>query len=121
MNLGYRGGPWRALALAVVLGTTSTGCQRGKTQAEMQQVALARDLERICNALQRSGADRGEPGTEPLVVAQWLAANVESQAGRDFLARFSRTAARDKAGLLAAEAQRHGLHECPLVTLWAGP
>ena len=79
----------------------------------------ARDLDRICHSEERSGALEKPAGERSMTVAFWLANNIESQEGRDFLARFSQSDAAGKVALLESETRRLGPAECPLIARWA--
>ncbi|MEM9492010.1 MAG: hypothetical protein AAGC55_22885, partial [Myxococcota bacterium] len=51
--------------------------------------------------------------------AQWLGTSLETQTGRDFTARFSRSSPAEKVELLRAESARLGLDRCPIIYTWA--
>lgn len=81
---------------------------------------MRRDLDRICNAKQLSGADQDATGQGTYMMAQWLNANVTSDEGRAFLVEFAqlgqdKPARRKK---LEDAAAKHGLTSCPLVDDW---
>jgi hypothetical protein len=78
-----------------------------------------RDLDRICNVETLVAVD--SPGVNPaLLTAQYLAANLETQEARDFLARWNGVAAGERATTLDAEAVRAGLTACPTARAWDG-
>lgn len=81
---------------------------------------MKRDLDKICNAKQLSGADQDPSGQGTYMMAQWLDSNITSDEGRAFLVAFARLGqdkdARRK--LLETESTRLGLAGCPLIDDW---
>ncbi|MBE7451065.1 MAG: hypothetical protein HS111_19875 [Kofleriaceae bacterium] len=112
-----------AAALAVSLGLAAlAACQSGSSApaGAASNAALAADLEKLCNAKVRSGADQ-EPGAQgTYLMAQWIDANITSREGRAFLVEFAQLG-QDKAARrqkLEQAMTRHGLASCPLVDEW---
>lgn len=83
--------------------------------------AYARDIRRICFSEQFSGALEQPESARPILVAQWLGANIESDRGRSFLATLARSKPSSKPGVLDKESKRTGLSECPLARTWEKP
>jgi hypothetical protein len=79
----------------------------------------ARDVERICYCQERSGAQDRPEGERVIIVAQWLAANLESDEGRNFMVEVSRVPPAEKVIILDREALGAGLPGCPLARTWA--
>jgi hypothetical protein len=105
-----------ALAAALAAGAAG-GCESEKQGSSV----LARELDKICNAVERSGATgEPEPANRMAMVALWLGQNVKSEEGLAFLAAFSRLG-EDKAArytLLQDTARAHGIRDCPLLAYW---
>lgn len=81
---------------------------------------LGRDLDRICNVVERSGAAALPEGEQVMATLQWLPANIESESGREFLASIAHLEGDAKADALDAGARRVGLSDCPTALLWRG-
>jgi hypothetical protein len=81
--------------------------------------AYARDVARICRVEELAGSD---PGTNPvLATAQYLAANLESQQGRDLSIKVNSIPTAERAALLDAAAAEVGLTTgCPTARRWDG-
>jgi hypothetical protein len=134
------------LAPFLVLGLATVGCQRnehkpvpevspvgvaagagaehpmgvgsGAASGPWQATALGRDLDRICNVVAYAGvADK--PADEQLMATlEWLPRNIESEAGKDFLASIANLDGNAKADALDAGAHRVGLKDCPIAGRW---
>jgi hypothetical protein len=109
------------LALSLALSGALLACQSGgSSPAKGGGDALRRDLDKICNAKQLSGADQDSSGQGTYMMAQWLDANITSEEGRAFLVEFAKLGqdkdARRKHLQLAAT--KHGLTACPLINEW---
>ena len=108
-----------ALILTLTLATLAA-CQSGGDKPAGGGGAMRRDLDKICNAKQLSGADQDSSGQGTYMMAQWLNANVTSDEGRTFLVEFARLG-QDKAARrqkLEDAVAKHGLTSCPLVDDW---
>lgn len=81
---------------------------------------LGRDLDRICNVVERSGAAALPEGEQVMATLQWLPANIESESGREFLASIAHLEGDAKADALDAGARKVGLSDCPTAGLWRG-
>lgn len=81
---------------------------------------LGRDLDRICNVIERSGAAALPEGEQVMATLEWLPANIESESGREFLASIAQLEGDAKADALEAGARRVGLSDCPTAGLWRG-
>ncbi len=104
-------GPAASVSDAAALTSTSEFTPAG---------AFARDVQRICDATARSGALEQEEAYRAVTVAQWLAQNIESQDGRDLLARVARLAPKGKVTELRAAAAKIGLPDCATAAAWTG-
>jgi hypothetical protein len=104
---------WLIAGLAVV-----AGCQRsgGSTVSETYRG----DIERLCDVVARSGADRLPAGERTLAIANWLASNLETREAHDYLIRIQPLTGEPKAAALDAEARRTGLARCALAGEWRG-
>ena len=115
--------------LSLLVCTALLGCQQGsspheerldKSVALPSQTPFGRDLDRICHSSERSGALEQPEGQRAVTVAYWLGNNIESDEGRAFLARFTKSSTEEKIALLRREAKRVGLSSCPLLQTWGG-
>lgn len=132
-------GKFLVLPLAIGLALAAPGCQRKKaddrpsagaapTAASAKAASkpasgdegYARDVDRICNAEKKSGADELDEGARSMHVAQWLGANIETAAGRDLLGRLRPLKPQDKVELLEGQALEVGLEDCALARSWSG-
>jgi len=81
---------------------------------------LTAELEKICHAVERSGAAADETTNRTYLIAKWLDDNVTSKQGKDWLVAFAQLGgdkdARRK--MLEAAAHDHGITDCPLVDFW---
>ena|SRR5687768_18462 len=98
-----------------VILTLLVGCQREVQPASTDDPAYARDVDRICNVVERSGAAGMELAERTYLTATWLGSNLESPAGRALLAGIQPLDDANKARALELEATRIGVTSCPLV------
>jgi len=114
----------RACALAVVAtlvtALSASACQSGKGRADWRSTPFGRDMDRICNAVEQSGASQ-QPDSRAFLIAQWLGRNLESQEGRHFLAKIQPLEGAAKADALDDQARQVGLGGCPLALEWRQP
>ncbi len=80
----------------------------------------AKDIEALCDVIQRSGADK-DPDATMVTVATWLAANMTTPESKQFLARIQPMQGNEKASALENEAKRVGLSGCALAAEWRTP
>ena len=80
----------------------------------------ANDVQKICNAIHLSGADQ-EKGGASVIVANWLAGNIETTEGHGFLVELAQLAPAPKADRLDLEAKKLGLPGCALSAMWRVP
>ncbi len=117
----------RSLVLFSLLAVGSLGCEpkpsgdapSKETAAKTPpQTPLARDVDRICNAEEQSGALHEEPNARASHVAIWLATNLESDEGRALsreLVGLAPEPRKERLRLAAAE-QTHG--DCEILRSW---
>jgi len=106
-----------AAAAFVALGLAA--CQSGTTRGSGGNPFRA-DVERICNALSLSGADKDQTSQKTYIMAQWLNTNITSEQGHAFLIEFARLGD-DKAARvekLESTARQLGIASCPLAAQW---
>lgn len=94
-------------------------CQRDKPPPI--DAGYARDIERICHVVERSGAASMELADRTYVTATWLSQNLETQEARRFLAELGPIAGAEKGNVLDTEAARTGVKTCPLADDWKRP
>ncbi|MBP6632348.1 MAG: hypothetical protein KBG28_02840 [Kofleriaceae bacterium] len=78
----------------------------------------AGDVDRICNVLEYSGALTNPEVSPIFATAQWLGQALQTEQGRQFLARVQPLTGAAKADALDDEARRVGLTSCPLADAW---
>jgi hypothetical protein len=83
--------------------------------------AYARDIEKLCDVVRLSGAERESPEDRRLPIANWLAANLTTAESRKFLVQIQPLGGDRKADALEAEARRVGLSGCNLAAEWRSP
>ena len=108
--------PRTGLVLALVTLALATGCGSEPRRAGV----LGRELDKICHAVDLSGAAHEEDANRMAMVAMWLDQNIKSQEGLDFLRTFSRLG-EDKAARYQAldeAARANGVTDCPLLAFW---
>lgn len=93
--------------------TTVVQLPRPPITAEYKQ-----DIANVCEAVQRSGADKLPAGDRSPAVAMWLGPNIQTDAGREFLVAIQPLTGEPKAAALEFEAKRVGLSGCSLAAEW---
>jgi hypothetical protein len=107
--------PLACLGVIAVVGA----CQRtAESVAPPASHQYRSDIENLCDALARSGADREPPGDRALTIATWLSAQLRTQDAHDYLVKIQPLLGESKAGALDAEARRVGLSHCALAAEW---
>ncbi|HET9626091.1 MAG TPA: hypothetical protein VFP84_32240 [Kofleriaceae bacterium] len=76
------------------------------------------DIENLCDAMSRSGADQLSPAERQLAVAEWLGAHLQTDQAHQYLVKIQPLEGEAKAAALEAEARRVGLPGCPLAAEW---
>jgi hypothetical protein len=111
----------RIAVLAALVWLATAGCQTGgPSDSKTAESPFQRDMARICNGEQRSGALSQPPEQRQMLVAQWLATNIETADARSLLAQIVQSAPADKVTLLRDAATRAGIDDCPLIRAWGG-
>ena len=105
-------------AVIVAAAALAWACQTGKP-GRSHNATYAKDVERICNAEQLSGAAKEDPNARSTMVAMWLGNNLVTPQARELMARQARLGPAEKAALLRAEAREVGLSGCPTADTWA--
>lgn len=80
--------------------------------------AYKQDIANVCEAVQRSGADKLPPGERVAAIAMWLGPNIHTESGHEFLVAIQPLTGEPKAAALEFEAKRVGLDGCPLAAEW---
>lgn len=118
---------WLVFAAACQRGEGPTPSPNGDPRKTTTVVQLPRppvtdaykqDIATVCEVVQRSGADKLPPGDRAPSIAMWLGPNIQTNAGRDFLAAIQPLTGEAKAAALELEAKRVGLSGCPLAAEW---
>jgi len=105
------------LTVAVVAVALFVGCQSGNTPSA-RDATYAKDVERICNVEELSGALKEDPNARSTLVAVWLGNNLVTQEARELMAQQAQLPPAKKAALLRAEAREVGLSGCPTADTW---
>ena len=81
---------------------------------------LARELDKICHAVELSGAAGLEDANRMAMVAMWLDQNIKSDEGLAFLRTFAKLGNdKDARRQMIVEAARtNGIADCPLIEFW---
>lgn len=112
-------------AIGLALSAPVAGCKAKAAPAQDTEPALdtpmARDLDRICNAEEQSGALDMPPGDRAMHVGVWLATNLESQEARDLSAELSPMPAPTRGKRLKVELAKHGISKCEILYAWGTP
>jgi hypothetical protein len=103
------------------------GCQSGETgaPAEARKATgattneYAGDIERLCNAMTLSGADKLPQGERMMPLAQWMAKALKTPEGKAFMLKTNQLPrGPEHVEALMSEAKRVGLEDCPLAEYW---
>jgi hypothetical protein len=76
------------------------------------------DIENLCDAVSRSGADQLSPAERQLAIAEWLGSHLQTEQAHQYLVKIQPLEGEAKAAALEAEARRVGLPGCPLAAEW---
>jgi hypothetical protein len=115
-----------SLLLLAILGAVAcepTPSAKTTTAAEEPaKVALAtpyaRDLDRICNAEEQSGALDEIPSARGQHVGVWLATNLESQEGRTLSVSLVQLAPPERIARLKGVLAEHSIGDCEILSTW---
>jgi hypothetical protein len=81
---------------------------------------MARDVNRICNAEELSGALDLQPAERAMHTGIWLAQNLESQDARDLSAELTKLNPQERVSRLQQVATEHGISPCEILHAWRG-
>ena len=79
---------------------------------------FARDLDRICNAEEQSGALDEIPSARGQHVGIWLATNLESQEGRTLSVELVQLAPPKRSAHLKSVLAEHKMGDCEILATW---
>jgi hypothetical protein len=99
-------------------GEPTSKTEEAKSTAPI--TATERDLDRMCNSLEQSGALDLQPAERAMHVGIWLAENLESQEVRDLSAALTKLGPEDRTARLQQELTKHGIATCEILHSWAG-
>ena len=91
-----------------------------KAVAPEPMTDLELDLDRLCNAEERSGALDLPTGDRALHTGIWLAKNIETQEVRDFVAALTKLGPEERIALLQGKLAEHTITQCEIVHAWKG-
>jgi hypothetical protein len=98
------------------------GCQRDRDHAAAAvPEAYRADIENLCDAIARSGADQRPADEHALVIATWLGSHLTTDEAHQYLVQIQPLEGEPKAAALDAEAHRVGLARCALAAAWRAP
>ena len=107
------------LLSSLIAGLTAgplAGCESDSGHGQV----LAKELDRICHAVELSGAAGDETTNRTYLIAKWLTDNIRSDEGVAWLQTFAKLGG-DKAArrtMLAEAARANGVKDCPLIDFW---
>lgn len=104
-------------AIAVVLALVA--CQSG-APAEKALTGYSKDVDRICGAMEQSGALELEEGGRAMHVGIWLARNLETQDGRELSATLVALPPQDRVAKLLSISKAEKIKECSILKTWGG-
>ena len=104
----------------VVAALVSAGPLAGCESDAGRSQVLAKELDKICHAVELSGAAGDETTNRTYLIAKWLDDNVRTEEGVAFLRTFAKLGpdkvARRK--MLEEAARANGIRDCPLIDFW---
>jgi hypothetical protein len=110
--------PAMKLFAYVIACAITIGCQRGGSTAPPVSQQYRSDIENLCEAMVRSGADRLAAGERALTIASWLSGHMVTREAHAYLVEIQPLAGEAKALALETEARRVGLSGCALAAEW---
>ena len=90
----------------------------GAPTPAVDAAAYAADIANLCNVMELSGAKDYPEGQNIVPMAEFLGANIKTQAAKDFMIRVQPLAGEAHAAALDAEATSVGLSGCALSAVW---
>jgi len=106
----------------VALAACLAGCQRDRDHAAAAvPEAYRADIENLCDAVVRSGADQRPAEERTLIIASWLGGHITTDEAHKYLVQIQPLQGEPKAAALDAEAHRVGLSRCALSAEWRAP
>jgi len=112
----------------IVFFLVAAGCQRSSADKTADRPAPApvtaayrADIERLCNVIPASGAEKLDGPDRNYTIATWLAAHLETKEAHDYLISIQPLTGEPKAAALEGEAGRVGLGGCALAAEWRKP
>ncbi|HVV82728.1 MAG TPA: hypothetical protein VHE35_06590 [Kofleriaceae bacterium] len=104
------------LPTVLALAVAASACDSDSRNSSV----MAREVDKICHAVELSGAPRDGTTNDLGMTALWLGQNIKSDEGLAFLRAFAKLgddkAARRK--MLTDAAATYGIKDCPLVSFW---
>jgi hypothetical protein len=112
----------RIAQLLLCLGVVAS-CRNGSSTSAVASVPepYRLDIENLCDAVVRSGADQRPAAEHPLLIARWLGDHLQTDEAHQYLVQIQPLIGEAKAQALEAEAQRVGLPRCALADQWRVP
>ena len=87
---------------------------------EALDTPMARDIDRICNAEELSGALDLQPGERAMHAGIWLAENLESQEARNLSAALTKLSPDERIARLQNEVEANRIPSCEILHAWRG-
>ncbi len=118
LRAGLASGSAPALALSLALAACAAlaGCE----STPRKNRVLAGELDKICHAVELSGAAGDETTNRTYLIATWLDQNIRTDEGIAFLRAFAGLGDDKQARrtMLEDAARTHGVRDCPLIDFW---
>ena len=105
-----------SLLIMVAAAAPLAGCESDSGHSQV----LAKEVDKICHAVELSGAAGDETTNRTYLIAKWLNDNVRTEEGIAFLQSFAKLGD-DKVArrtMLTEAARANGVRDCPLIDLW---
>lgn len=99
-------------------GRTAAASVPVKEQGLALDTPMKRDLDRICNAEEQSGALHEDPDARAQHVAVWLATNLESQEARTLSAELVSLAPPERKARLRDVLTENAMTDCEIIATW---
>lgn len=80
--------------------------------------AYTTDLDNLCHAAERSGADKNPDSTmKAQIMAEWMQKNITSSDGKALFKKMAAMSSSEKSKFLLRESKSHGIADCPIATM----
>jgi len=106
------------IALSLSCTPSDSSKKPAKAVAPILDTPIKRDLDRMCNAEEKSGALDEDPDSRANHVGIWLATNLESQEARTLSAELVALAPEPRIARLREVLKSNAVGPCPILATW---